>query len=382
VREPGSADFGPERAAPKFVTPLVAYSKERLLGLDTKRQSRGRISLRARFGVSRGGFARARTISTYTPAGGPPWLAGPSGEVAAWIAEGSGGRRVVRAAVKGRGGFLPSITLRGKGRANDVVAGAAPGVIWVAWERAGVVEARVKLAGRRAWSPVHRLGRAAKASTTFATVGSGGRGYVAWLAQEADSAFIRTAVLPVSANRFREAQPMTSCPPSVPCFDEQVLSAAPVEGQALRLVALSDRNALLAWSRRFITPAVWRVRMALTAGSTRFTPQFDVSPITESAVLSDVASGPPNDAVMFVWSRLDAVGELGDRVRARTWTPRGGFGDPEDVSDLARARIPAVAYDSRANRWATVWSQRIGPDAPGVPLDQITTFARSATRPG
>jgi hypothetical protein len=29
-----------------------------------------------------------------------------------------------------------------------------------------------------------------------------------------------------------------------------------------------------------------------------------------------------------------------------------------------------------------VWSQRIGPDGTGVPLTQITTFARSSTRPG
>jgi hypothetical protein len=381
VREPGSAGFGPERAAPKFVTPLVAYARERLLGLDTKQRSRGRVSLRARFGVSRGGFARARTISTYEPAGGPPSLAPPSGGVAAWIAKGSGGRRIVRAAAKGRGGFLPAVTLRGKGRANDVVAGAALGVMWVAWERAGMVEARVMLAGRR-WSPLQRLGRATRASTTFATVGSGRRGYLAWLAQEPQDAFIRTAVLPVARDRFRKAEPMTLCPPSESCADETILSAAPAEGQVLRLVPLSDRDALLAWSRKFIHPDVWSVRMALTDGRTTFSPRFDVTPLTESAVLSDVASRPDNDSVMFVWSRLDAVGELGDRIRARTWTLQGGFSAPEDVSDLDRARIPAVAYDSHANRWATVWSQRIGPDAPGVPLPQITTFARSSTRPG
>jgi len=381
VREPGALDFGPERSAPRFVTPLIAYGLDRVVGLDLRRRSGGRVSLRARFGSSAGTFGTPRTISTYTDAGGPPSLAGPDGSLVAWIASSSNGRRIVRAAVKSRGRFRNPTTLRGRGRANDVVAGEAQGVKFVAWERGGVVEARVRRTGRR-WGSVQRLGRAEPSATTFAAAGSGGRGYVAWLAQQAESAFIRTAVLPASGTRFRKATPMTSCPPSEPCFDETVLHAAPVEGQALRLVPLPDRDALLAWSRRFISPPVWRVRMALTRGETNFTPQFDVSPITESAVLSDVASGAPDGAVMFAWSRLDAVGELGDRIRARIRTPQGGFGDPEDVSDLDRARLPAVAYDARSNRWTSVWSQRIGPDGPGVPLEQITTYLRSSTRPG
>ena len=84
---------------------------------------------------------------------------------------------------------------------------------------------------------------------------------------------------------------------------------------------------------------------------------------------------------MLVWSRLDAVGEVGDHVRAALRPPGGSFGPPEDVSDLDRARLPDVAFDSVGRRWTAVWSQRIGPDQ-GVPLNQITTFLRSATRPG
>ena len=65
VREPGALDFGPERSAPNFVTPLITYGLDRVLGLDTRRRSRGRISLRARFGNSQGGFGPPRTISTF-----------------------------------------------------------------------------------------------------------------------------------------------------------------------------------------------------------------------------------------------------------------------------------------------------------------------------
>jgi hypothetical protein len=85
---------------------------------------------------------------------------------------------------------------------------------------------------------------------------------------------------------------------------------------------------------------------------------------------------------MFVWSILDEVGELGDRVQAVIRPPGGPLGAIQDVSDLDRARLPAVAFDIKSVRWTTVWSQRIGPDAPGVPLAQVTTFARASTRPG
>ena len=103
-------------------------------------------------------------------------------------------------------------------------------------------------------------------------------------------------------------------------------------------------------------------------------------------MLGDAAAVPeqislPAGTVMVVWSRLDAVGEVGDRVRAAIRPPGGTFGPPEDVSDLDRAQMPALTFDPVGLRWTAVWSQRIGPDQ-SVPLDQITTFLRSSTRPG
>lgn len=381
VREPGATEFGPERDAPRFAAPLVAYGLNRVLGLDQRSRGPHLISLRARFGRPDGTFGRPDTISSYRPASAPS-LAVHDDVLVAWVQRASRGRRVVRAAIRRPGHrFGRPMTLRARGRARNVVAAAGPGAMFVAWERAGVVEARVRLTGR-GWGPVRRLGRAAKGSNTFRAVFSGRRGYLAWLAQGPESAFIRTAVLPAGRARFLKAKPVTLCPPSLPCLEERILHEAPVEGQALRLVALPHRDALLAWSRWYIHPGVWSVRAALTGGGTEFRSPFDVSPQAESSVLSDVASGPRSGAVMFVWSRLDAVGELGDRVRARIFAPGAGFRDAEDVSDLDRARLPAVAFDFTSQRWTAVWSQRIGPDGPGVPQNQITTFLRSATRPG
>jgi hypothetical protein len=389
VREPGALEFGPELAAPKFVTPLVTYGQSRVLGIDLRRRSRGRVSLRARFGRSNGKFESPRTISTYVEAGGPPSLAGPTGDLVAWIAKTSAGRRIVRAAIKSGSRFGRPVTLRGKGRANDVVAGRGSGFVFVAWERAGVVEARVRLTSHRSWGPVQRLGRAEKATTTFAVTGAGSRGYLAWLAQGPESAFLRTAVLPATGSRFKEAEPVTECVPGRQCVEDTIEHEPPADGQVLRLVPLG-RDALLAWSDWHGDPGIWQVRAATTIGlGARFSSSFGISHQDQSAVLGDVSiAGPigptiPQGLVMFAWSRLDAVGELGDRVQARTLLlPSGELGAVEDVSDLDRARLPAVAVDVPAQRWTAVWSQRIGPDQPGVPLGQITTFLRSATRSG
>ncbi|MGH2979219.1 MAG: hypothetical protein ACRDLQ_06240, partial [Solirubrobacterales bacterium] len=206
VREPGATEFGPERTAPNFVTSPVAYGLSRVLALDSRQRGsdESRISLRARFGRSGGKFGSPRTISTFTQPAGPPSLAAPNGAVAAWIANASRGRRVVRVALRRSGrGFGRPVTLRGRGRANDVVAGAALGVVFVAWERAGVVEARVKLSSRRSWGPVRRLGDAQPFATTFRVVGAGRRAYLAWLAEKAESAVVRDAVLPAAGARNR-----------------------------------------------------------------------------------------------------------------------------------------------------------------------------------
>jgi hypothetical protein len=385
VSQPGAAAFGPEGSAPRFVTPLIAYGLDRLVGLDTKRRSRGRISLRARFGNSQGAFGPPRTISTYTEDGGQPSLAGPNGSLAAWIARTPSGRRIVRAAVKSRGRFGRPFTLRGRGRANDVVAGAALGVMWVAWERAGVVEARVKLSSRRGWSGVQRLGRAAKASTTFAATGSGRRGYVAWIAQGAESAFVRAAILPVAGSRFRKAGTLSQACDQTGCRND-IRHEPPAEGHRLRLVPIPDRDALLAWSDW--DGVQWRVNAARTIGVERTDfVSIPVSPFGQSSVLGDVAVAPsgtpvPAGTVMLAWSKLDAVGELGDRVQTAIWHPDGPLALPENVSDLDRARLPAVAFDFKGVRWTSLWSQRIGPETPGAPAANVTTFARAATRPG
>ena len=383
VREPGVSEFGPERSAPNLVTQPIPFGRaNRVFALDQIRRGRGRISLRARFTRPDGSFSRPDTIATYRPAfiqASAPALAVHDETVddvavAAWIQGSARGRRIVRAALRRTGErFTRPVTLRARGRARDVVAGAGPGVVFVAWERAGVVEARVKLNKRRSWGPVQRLGPTRKVGTTFRVAFAGRRGYLAWLAQGSEFAAVYVSVLSGGGTRFGAAQTVASNH-----------GGAPDSSPAPALVAISERDALLAWSDW--DGAAWRVRAAVTGPGTRFGAPFDVSPPGEQAQLGGAAVVPseislPAGTVMVVWSRLDAVGEVGDRVRAAIRPPGGSFGPPEDISDLDRARIPAVAFDSVSRRWTTVWSQRIGPDQ-GVPQSQITTFLRSANRPG
>jgi hypothetical protein len=370
VREPGASDFGPERSAPNLVTQLLPYdSASRVLALDQRRRGRDRISLRARFTRPDGSFQRPDTISTYEPAQGPPSLAVHDNALAAWTAQAGRRRAIVRAAIRRPGGrFGRPLTLRARGRARNVVAAAGLGALLVAWERAGVVEARVRLTGR-GWGPMRRLGRTARGSTTFRAAFSGRRGYLAWLAESVESSVLSVAVLPTGSTRFRAAQ-------TVDTIDRN----PPAEPHGPVLVPIPERECMLAWTGW--DGAAWRVRAAVTGPSARFGAPLDASPPGEQAVLGDAEAIPlPAGTVMVLWSRLDAVGELGDRVRAALRPPGGAFGPPEDVSDLDRARLPDLAFDNESPRWTAVWSQRIGPDQ-GVPQSQITTFLRSATRPG
>jgi hypothetical protein len=231
------------------------------------------------------------------------------------------------------------------------------------------VEARVRLTGK-GWSAVREVGRAAKGSNIFSAAFSGSRGYLAWLAESSESSVLRTAVLPSTGTRFKEAQ-------QIDTIDRN----APAEPHGPVLVPTGGRAAVVAWTGW--DGAAWRARVAATGQTASFGRPVDASPAGEQSVVGDadaVPAGTPT--IVVLWSRLDAVGELGDRVRAALGPPTGPFGAPEDVSDLDRARLPALAFDNNRRRLTAIWSQRIGPDGPGVPVSQITTFARSATRPG
>jgi hypothetical protein len=318
-----------------------------------------------RFGDTSGIFTRRQELSSFYDHPGDASVAVHRGAVAAWTEAASRARQVVRAAVWRPGrDFGPAVTLTRHGRAEDVVAGAGPGVVFVAWERDDIVEARVKRRGR--WGPVQQVGLARPWPTTFEVTFSGRRAYLAWLADDGESGALRVAVLPGGRSLFRRAQTVDRIGHRVPL------------AQGIALAALPAHGAMLAWTD-------WdgqrsRARAAVTGPGARFGRQIDVSPPGEPATLGDVES-TPDGAVLAIWTRLDAAGKTGDRVRAALRGPGGSFGIPEDVSDLDRAQLhPDVAFDRDSRRWAAVWAQTIGPE--GRPEPEITRYVRSSTRPG
>ena len=321
----GRPTFGPERSAPNFVTPPAAV-RHRIAcsGSISARRARGRRVAAGSAQPARTGASAARTrISTYA-VGARVRLARRARRTRSrhGSQRGRRGRQIVRAAIRRRGPrFGRPVTLRARGRAR-ACRGRAPGPgvdvrrMGARRRRGGARAARGPADGVRYGGSAGR----AKGSTRSGPRSADRRAYLVWLAESGDeSAVLRVAVLPAGRHalpraadgrhgRARLRPPSRTRPRSSP---------------------ISERDALLAWTD-WDGPA-WRVRAAVTGPGARFGAPFDVSPPGEQAVLGDADAIPagtqcPAGTVMVVWSRLDAVGEVGDRVRAALRPPGGAFG--------------------------------------------------------
>jgi hypothetical protein len=139
-----------------------------------------------------------------------------------------------------------------------------------------------------------------------------------------------------------------------------------------------ERHGLVAWSG--FDGQNFRARLAAfdrTGRSARITtlsqPGYD-------AAVGDLTANSRSIETIVVWSRLDAVGEVGTVVLAGFIPASGAYGSEEVVSTGDRARAPSATFDPRTGLPTVVWSQRVGPDGPGVPLEQIQTFVRASDR--
>ena len=174
--------------------------------------------------------------------------------LAAWIAKASRGRRIVRAAIKSPGPVRqPVHAARPRAGERRRRRRRRSGVMFVAWERAGVVEARVRLAGPRVGprAAARPRGQGVRDHVPRRRL-SGRRGYLAWLAggrrvrcRCAWRCCRRRA--PASARRRRSTRSTATHRPS---------RIAPA------LVPIPERDALLAWTDW--DGARWRVRAAVT----------------------------------------------------------------------------------------------------------------------
>ena len=358
----------------------VFYGRDRVMVIDnptTYRGGRATQRIRATFGRTNGTFGPTRTIDAIDPRlGSRAAAANPNGDVVVAYLQRvrRGDRRAVTVAQRAPGHRFgtPRIVV-GRGRANTVaVAVGARGDVLVAWEREGRVEARYGPSVARL-GPIRRVGTGARLGTRLTVaLSSGRRAWVAWTSQATTEGGdngpfqLSLAVSSPGARSFRVER--------LDAYDHRASDEARFD-----LGLDRDGNGLLAWTGW--DGQHFRARLAYVSASGRLLESTTLSAPGYDAVVSDLAVGGAPGEALVVWARLDAAGELGDRVLAGYRPPDGGYAGEEPVSAGDRARRPAAAFDIPGGDTPTVvWSQREGPDGPGVPAAQVRTYLRASTR--
>jgi hypothetical protein len=364
--------FGPERKVPG--TPVL-YGRDRaVVASQSSRMVAGRerARLRVAFGSISGRFGPARTIDRYVPWHGPQLAANDHGRVVlAYIQRLHGRRRVVTLAERAPGRrFGPPRVFADRGGPVEVAVAVGPsGDLALAYKFHDKVVARVRPAGGRLGPPVRIGPSASQIGNLRAAVSASGAVWVAWLSTrrpEEQVYELRLAVRPATAHGFRASR----------LLDREVRL---VDQEAAFDLALDPAGAgFLAWSGSDGTQL--RARLASIGAPGRPIAIRTLSASGYGAAVSDLATSRRRGEALVAWARLNAAGQTGTEVRAGLIAPGGAYAGEEIVSDSDRARIPAAAFDPVSRNPTIVWSQRIGPDGPGVPIAQIQTVLRASTR--
>jgi hypothetical protein len=372
-----SGSFAAERPAPEAVAPPVVYGSNRLAVLSqamTIRDGRPTARVQVTFGRTDGSFGRPNTIARITPFRLPVIAANDAGDIAVAYLRviGPRARRVAVLAIRRRGAKFgrPRIISRSAATALAVAVGPRGDVV-VAWEREGRIEARLRRRGRRLGRMV-RVGRGVKLGTQLrAAVSRRGRAWIAWSSQRLAGGdngpfTLQSAVSYLRRSTFVRPRRLDRHP--MRAHDEATFDLA-LDGTDAGFIAWSTF-----YGQRF------RARLASADRSGHFNRFYELSQPSYDAVVSDLATSRIAGEAIVVWSRLDSVGEVGTNVLAGYLPPTGAYPGEELVSQGDRARVPAVAFDPSNGLPTAVWSQREGPDGPGVPIEQIRTFLRASTR--
>jgi hypothetical protein len=372
---------GPERRAPNLFTPPVVYGRDRVVTVQLAQRTVNRTRMRVAFSTT-ARFGRQRTIDTVDLTAGPALAANDRGRIA--LAYGQrrpfGGRVVTLAERRpGRAFGAPRILGGSVGAMGVAVAVGPRGDLVVAWERRRSrhrdpqIRARVRPAGGRL-GPVLRLARSPRLPDVLrVAVTPRGAVWVAWAAtREFEVGFdtpyqIRFAMRPAGARRFRPARQLDG-------------NARVAEVAGMDLAVDPDGTAFVAWSRW--DGANLRARLATVSTDGRSVARRTLSQPAYDAAIEQVVTSQRAGEALVAWERLDAPREIGTQVLAGLVEPGGRYAGEEMVSDADRAPQPWADFDPVTGAPTIVWSQRIGPDGPFVPVDQLQTVARTATRQG
>jgi hypothetical protein len=374
--------FSPQRPAPgatsvspDTVIEQLVYGRDRVLFLTMKsvnRRPRERYRIQVLFGRLDGSIGKAKTIDTLETFRQPAVAANDYGKVAvAYVRSIRGAHRAAKLAVRSTVFGRPRV-VSPVGRVNAVTtAVGASGDVVVAWERAGRIEARIARPGHRLGRIV-RVGRGVHLGTTLrAAISAKGRVWVAWSSQALseggdDGPFsLRVAVGRPHSSRFGPVQNLDR-------FERRVNDESRFD---LELDNLG--RGFVGWST--FDGDHFRARFARLSTGGDVAGVDTVSQPGYDAAVRDLAVSPDGDLVI-VWSRLDAVGEVGTSILANYRGRAGNYSGEEQVSNADRAHLPAVAFDPSTGFPTVVWSQRDGPDGPGAPLANVRTYLRAATR--
>jgi hypothetical protein len=384
-RPPGAA-FAPERPAPDGTVALGAYGHTRTLAL-AEQGLPGRVSSvgtnRSRITISTGtltgGFTTpASTLATEPVVGLPQLAANAHGTVLiAWIepvrTRAGQLRRVVRAVERRNGVYGRPSTLSGVGRADTVaVAVGADGTESIIFSRSGSVIARVKRPGH-GWGSLRRL--ATESGTTswrvITQVDPRGQVRAVWRRHQLrrDGVPARNAIegaaMLVGRGTFTPAQTILADGSTPP-----------------RLVPTDQGWALVTTQATAQGP---QPVLFLTRGRSTFGPALPAAPTGAPGLREPDVVFTPNAGVTVAWT-VPLAGQGGDGVaRAATLhtaIPDAVFGAPEDITPAEAVHEVRLATDPRTNQPVAIWSARPEGTGPQIPIADIRSVVRSATRSG
>ena len=388
TRAPGRATaFAPERWAPPLgledIDPLlsapVLFGSTRALAIEQRglgfdaRCNGYRFSLAARFGRSDGVFGAADPLARVLVDRlfvDVTFAANDRGDaLAAWseIPRGAAGcgarqrpgaarrRRAVRVVRRSPGSAfgVPTTLWTGQAPGAVVASVGSGGDMLVAWQRAGLIEARYRRSRGR-WGRVLRVAKVHVPEARggpLAAVTSDGRAYLVWTGgadgRGAGRRVVRAASLAPGARRFSAAQTVDRAPwPGVSQF--QLPRPTIVR---LRLAPGGER-ATLAWTAW--DGSHWRARVAETGRGGRFT-----SPVTATPGKGDYAVGDAavsHDGRIALGLESAVGGRTGLRLSVAVGSARGAFAAPEQVA-TGDIRSDAVAASPVTSGFTVAWAE-------------------------
>ncbi len=317
-------------------------------------------------------FGPAHTIVTAPVLSRAQIAVAPNGAaIVAWV-EQAGKRRIVRASVRAPGGsFSKPGTLSGAGQAEMVaVAAGARGDFAVVAVRSKKLVARVKRPGHR-WGAIQTLAPANGPTQWLLTaaIGPTGRVVVVWrphvLTKNNDprSRTLQTTYMPAGSFSFhRGVQELEDSGASAP------------------FLLTTARGFALAWTKDSGVPSPTIARVALAGPASSFGAPIDASAAIGGLRDVRLAASPDGD-VYAVWIEPQTGGDS-DGLARGALLPFGAsaFGAPEQVSPSENVHEAAVAYDPTAYGFYAVWTARPDGTGPGIPVAQLKSVVRTATR--